>query len=272
MKKSISILLLVVVVLVCVFSLVGCGKDKEKEIVVGATPSPHAEILNSDVVQNYVKSKGYKLVVKVYQDYVTPNKALNDGGLDANYFQHIPYLEQEVSEKGYEIEAVATVHNEPLNLYGKTKVTDYEGLKINIINDVENAERAFKLLKAIGAIDSYDVTDYNPQHPVYTSSKNVTIECIAEGLLSKKVDEGGYAIIPGNFALTAWGATKATEYKVVGESTEVAYPNIIACRKSDVKSEKINVLVEALGQKEVADFIANTYGSTVSSQYADLRK
>ena len=90
MKKSISILLLVVVVLVCVFSLVGCGKDKEKEIVVGATPSPHAEILNSDVVQNYVKSKGYKLVVKVYQDYVTPNKALNDGGLDANYFQHIP--------------------------------------------------------------------------------------------------------------------------------------------------------------------------------------
>ena len=101
---------------------------------------------------------------------------------------------------------------------------------------------------------------------------NLKMVFVSEGLLSKKVDEGGYAIIPGNFALTAWGATKATEYKVVGESTEVAYPNIIACRKSDVKSEKINVLVEALGQKEVADFIANTYGSTVVSQYADLRK
>ncbi len=270
MKKSLGFLLFVVVV-VCVFALVGCG-NKEKEIVVGATPSPHAEILNSEAVQNYVKSKGYTLVVKVYHDYVTPNKALNDGGLDANYFQHIPYLEQEISEKGYDIAAVATVHNEPLNLYGKTKVSDYQDLTISIINDVENAERAFKLLKAIGAIDSYDVTDYNPQHPVYTSSKNVTVECIAEGLLSKKVDEGGYAIIPGNFALTAWGASKATEYKVVGESTDVAYPNIIACKKSDVNSEKINILVEALGQKEVADFIASTYGSTVVSQYADLRK
>ena len=73
--------------------------EDEKTIVVGATPSPHAEILNSKAFKDYVESKGYKLEVKVYQDYVTPNKALSDGGIDANYFQHIPYLTQECNEK-----------------------------------------------------------------------------------------------------------------------------------------------------------------------------
>ena len=86
--KKLLVSLFILVLFVC---LVGCGSN-EKTIVVGATPSPHAEILNSDAVQNYIKSKGYTLEVKVYQDYVTPNKALNDGGIDANYFQHITYL------------------------------------------------------------------------------------------------------------------------------------------------------------------------------------
>ena len=89
MKKALFILTLVLLFTV---TLTSCGKN-EKVIRVGATPSPHAEILNSDAVKNYVESKGYKLEVVVYQDYVTPNKALNDGGIDANYFQHVPYLE-----------------------------------------------------------------------------------------------------------------------------------------------------------------------------------
>ena len=88
MKK---IFLNVVLLLVIVLSLTSC-KDNSKVIKVGATPSPHAEILNSEVIQNYIKSKGYTLEVIVYQDYVTPNKALNDYGIDANYFQHIPYF------------------------------------------------------------------------------------------------------------------------------------------------------------------------------------
>ena len=93
MKK---LFLNLVLLLTLVLSLTSCGKD-EFTIEVGATPSPHAEILNSDAVKNYIESKGYKIKVTVYQDYVTPNKALNDGKLDANYFQHIPYLEKEIA-------------------------------------------------------------------------------------------------------------------------------------------------------------------------------
>ena len=119
MKKVLSLLF----VLVSLLCLASCGGKDEKTIVVGATPSPHAEILNSKAVQDYIKSKGYTLEVKVYQDYVTPNKALNDGGIDANYFQHIPYLEEEIAGKGYDLVAAAKIHNEPLNLYGKDAKT-----------------------------------------------------------------------------------------------------------------------------------------------------
>ena len=142
--KKLLVSLFVLVLFVC---LVGCGSN-EKTIIVGATPSPHAEILNSEAVKSYIESKGYKLEVKVYQDYVTPNKALNDGGIDANYFQHIPYLEEEISTKGYDLAVAAKIHNEPLNLYGKEKKTDWKDTKVYIINDASNVERAYKLLVA----------------------------------------------------------------------------------------------------------------------------
>lgn len=250
--------------------LIAC--DSSKNIVVGATPSPHAEILNSPAVQEYVKSKGYTLTVKVYQDYVTPNKALNDGGIDANYFQHTPYLDEEKTSKGYNIASACEVHNEPLNLYGKTKTTDFSNKKISIINDASNVERAFKLLVANNIITTYSVTDFNAQHPVYTSAIGVEIECIDPGLLHNKVDEDGYAVIPGNYALTAWGASKASEYRVLGESNEVAYPNIIVVKSENLKSEKTNLLVEALSQNSVKSFIKETYGPTVNYCFKDVRK
>lgn len=269
MKK----LLLVPFVALTLGSVVACGNN-DRTIVVGASPVPHADILKSEVVQNYIRDKGYKLEVKIYQDYITPNKALNDGGIDANYFQHIPYLEDEVESKGYKISAAATVHYEPLNLYSKTAVTDFSNKTISIIKDVSNATRALELLKANNVIDSYDVTDFNPQHPVYTSSKNVTIECIDEGLLTNKVNDDGIAVIPGNFALTAWGGEGTTKYKQFGETEEVAAPkaNIIACRTDDLKSDKIDILVKALSQTGVEDFIKDTFGATVVYKYEDLRK
>lgn len=269
--KKIQKLLLCLFVLVLVCFVTACGND-EKTIVVGASPSPHAEILNSDVVKKYIESQGYKLKVKVYQDYVTPNKALNDGGIDANYFQHIPYLEEEIATKGYDLAAAAKIHNEPLNLYGKETKEDWSNTKVYIINDASNVERAYKLLVANGLLKSYSVEDFNAQHPVYESEIGVTIECIDAGLLNKKVDEGEYAVIPGNYALTAWGAEKAASYKVFGESTDVAYPNIIAVRTEDLDSEKIRVLVEALGQKEVQEFIENTYGPTVNYVFESFLK
>ena len=265
MKK----LLYVIITLVLALALVACKKD-EKTIVVGATPSPHAEILNSKAFKDYVESKGYKLEVKVYQDYVTPNKALSDGGIDANYFQHIPYLTQECNEKDYKIVAACEVHNEPLNLYGKTKINDFSGKTIYIINDVSNVERALKLLVAEGIISTYSVENFDAQNPVYTSAINASIQCIDAGLLHAKVEEGGYAVIPGNYALTAWQASKAAEYKIFGESTEVAYPNILAVREADLNSEKVKILCEAFASAEVKKFIEDTYGPTVNYCYKSL--
>ena len=260
MKKIIFILTFI---FLAAISLTACG-DGSKVIRVGATPSPHAQILNSDAVKKYVESKGYRLEVVVYQDYVTPNKALADFGIDANYFQHIPYLNKEVAEKGYDISVACEVHNEPLNLYGKTNKDDWSNTTIHIINDASNVERAFQLLKANGLIDSYSVENFNAQRPVYESSIGVSIQCIDPGLLRYKVDEGGYAVIPGNFALTAWDTEKASSYKLFGESVDVAYPNIIAVRTSDLTNEKTKVLVEALSRVETKTFIETTYGPTVN--------
>ena len=261
--------LLLISLLSPLFILGAC--DSTPTIFVGATPSPHAEILNSEVIKNFIESKGYKLEVKVYQDYVTPNKALNDGGIDANYFQHTPYLTEEVDTKGYTISSACEVHNEPLNLYSKNSVTDFSNKKISIINDASNVERAFKLLKANDIISSYNVDDFNAQHPIYESSIGVSIECVDPGLLAKKVDDDGLAVIPGNYALTAWGSSKASTYKVLGEDKDVAYPNIIAVRTSDLNNEKTNVLVEALSQEGVKTYIENSYGPTVNYCFKDTR-
>ena len=233
-------------------------------IRVGATSSPHATILESDAVKKFVESKGYKLEVVVYQDYITPNKALDDGRIDANYFQHIPYLEEEIASKGYKISTACKVHNEPLNLYGKEKKETWNDTKIYIVNDASNVERAFKLLLANGLIDSYDVENFNAQRPVYETSIGVIIECIDPGLLPYKVEEGGYAVIPGNYAFTAWDTAVAIQYKLFGESTEVAHPNIVAVRTEDLNSEKIRVLVEALSQSTVKEFIEKEFGPTVN--------
>lgn len=265
---------LIPLVVVSFVSLVGCIKfDNSETITIGASPSPHAEILSSNAVKSYLQERGYKLEVKVYQDYVTPNRALNDGGIDANYFQHIPYLEEEVSTKGYEISAVAKIHYEPLNLYGLSPVTDFTDGKISIINDVSNVQRAFELLKANEIIDSYDITDFNALHPVYVSNKNVTIQCIDAGLLHRKVEDGELAVIPGNYALTAWSSALATQYRLLGESEEVAgqKANVIVFRTIDVNSDKVNMLIEALSQASVGEFISDTYGPTVVYSFLDLR-
>ena len=265
MKK----IFVLIIAIISIISLSSCKKD-ENTLYVGATPSPHAEILNCEAVQNYFNQKGYKLEVKVYQDYGTLNKALNDKGIDANYFQHQNYLNEEIQNYGYNLSTACLVHNEPLNLYGINKINDFSGKKIYIINDKSNVERAFKLLRANGLIDSYDVKDFNASRPVYTTSKNITIECIDAGLLSLKVNDGGYAVIPGNYALNAWGTDKATSYKIFGESVEAALPNIIAVRTESLSDPKIKVLVEALAQPEVKEFIEKTYGPTVNYVYESL--
>lgn len=268
--------------LLLIGGLASCGENSTtKEIIVGATPAPHEEILKCDAVQSYVKSKGYTLTVKEYQDYVLPNQALRDGTLDANYFQHYPYLSKQIAQYNYDFAAVAQVHNEPLNLYGPTNVTCesksevptvFANKTVSIINDASNVERAYDLLKYWGVIDSYSAEGFDASHLVYTTSvPGLTIKSIDSGSLHLKVEDGEFAVIPGNFALTSWGASKATEYKVFGESSSAAYPNLIVSRSEDKNNEKINILVDALAQDSVKSFIETKYGPTVNYCFKDLR-
>ncbi len=271
MKKT-GLFLLVNLSLASLLS--GCKSD-ENVIKVGASPSPHATILNSDIVNSYIESKGYKLEVVIYQDYITPNKALNDEGIDANYFQHTPYLLEEVETKGYDLKVACEVHYEPLNIYSKTSISDLTNKKISIINDVSNIERALALLEANNYIESYTMEGFNVQNPNdYVTNSKVTLECLDPGLLANKVNDDGIAIIPGNYALNAWGAEKATDYKILGETKEVAAQkaNIIAARTNNVNSEKINILCEALAQEELNNFLVNNYGPTVVYSYKDVRE
>lgn len=259
-------------------SLTGCNAKDPYEIIVGATPSPHAQILNSSAVQNYVREQGYKLTVKVYQDYITPNRALNDEGIDANYFQHLPYLNTEIEQKGYNLSPAAYVHCEPLSLYhlnpnNYVNNESFRNKTISIINDVSNATRALELLKLHGVINSYDLTNFDIGHLNYESDLGVTINAIAEGLLTNKVVDGGLAVIPGNFALTKWGASQAEAYKIYGETVEAAKAkaNIIAVKTENLHSDKTNVLINALNQASVNEFITENYGSTVLYAFEDLR-
>ena len=273
--KKLGLLLLIVIS----SSLFACdiGGNGEKVITVGASPTPHSAILNSEVVKSYIESKGYTLNVIRYEDYVTPNKALNDQGIDANYFQHTPYLLKEVSEKEYQLSVACEVHYEPLNLYSKTAVSSYDELTISIVNDFTNVERALALLKANSIISDYTMTDFNTSNPNDYITKvdgiNVTLECLDPGLLTNKVNYDGVAIIPGNYALNAWGAEIASSYKQLGESEEVAgkLANILAVRTDDLRSEKTNILCEALSQEEVGTFINENYGPTVVYSYKDVR-
>lgn len=261
MKKVLNIFTLLCFLLLT--SLCSCGKD-ENVIKVGASPSPHSDILSCKAVTDYIESKGYELEIVEFDDYIMPNIALNDKTIDANYFQHIPYLNKEVSEKGYKISVACEVHNEPLNLYGKTSKTDWSNTTVYIINDASNVERAFQLLKVKGLIDSYSVENFDADYPVYTSSIGVKVKCIDAGLLRFKVEEGGYAVIPGNYALNAWGVSGAQIYRIFGETTLEAHPNIIAVRTEDLDSEKTKILVEALSQEAVREYIEANYGVTVN--------
>ena len=260
MKKIFCLCALLCVLLTSLCSCV----DNSKVIKVGASPSPHTDILSCKAVTDYIESKGYRLQVIEFEDYIMPNIALNDKTIDANYFQHIPYLEQEKSEKNYQFSAACEVHNEPLNLYGKTKKTEWNNTTIYITNDKSNVERAYKLLVANGIIDTYSVENFDADYPVFTSSIGATVKCLDPGLLRFQVEDGGYAVIPGNFALNAWGTNGALEYKILGETTQQSLPNIIAVRTEDLNSEKIRVLVEALSQEAVKEYIEQTYGVTVN--------
>lgn len=266
MKKSLIVLL--VLGLVIASLLTGCGSNsKEGKLVVGATPTPHAEVLEE--VKKLLQEKGYELEIKVFTDYVTPNTALADGSLDANYFQHLPYLEDFIAENNLDLVSVGPVHYEPMGLYSdKIKSLDElkDGDQIAVPNDVTNEARALLLLQDNGILTLKDPNNLKAtKTDIAKYSVKVEIVELEAAQISRALPDVAAAIINGNYAIDA-GLNPATDAIVAEKADSLAaqtYANIVAVRSGDEDREEIKALYEVLTSDEIKSFINEKYQGAV---------
>ena len=255
------------------FGLTACGASQEassgddKVITVGATPTPHAEVLENAVAP-ILEVQGYDLQVTVFEDYVQPNTAVESGELDANYFQHINYLDAFNEENGTNLVNAGYVHYEPFGLYAG-KSSDLEniadGAKIAVPNDTTNEARALLLLQQEGLItlaDGAGVTATTKD--IVDNPKNLEIVELEAAQVSHSLQDVDFGIINGNYALEA-GLSVADALAVESAEGVAAeqYGNIIAVADGNQDSEKIKALVAACQSDEVAKYIEDTYNGAV---------
>lgn len=237
-----------------------------KKIVIGASPTPHAIILKE--AAKLLKEKGYDLQVKDFSDYIIPNTALASKELDANYFQHQPYLDKFNKENGTTIVSAGSIHYEPFGVYaGKTKaLADLkDGATIAVPNDTSNEARALLLLQANGLIKLKDGADITAtQKDIVENKKNIKFTEIEAAQLVRTLPDVDLAVINGNYALE--GNLKVSDALAVEAADSLAattYANIIAVRKGDENREDIKALVEVLKSAEIQDFIRKTFNGAV---------
>ena len=259
MKKIIAL----VFTLALTFALVACGGGAEStnKIRVGASPSPHAEILEQAKAQ--LAELGYELEIVEFTDYVQPNIAVDTGDLDANFFQHTPYLESFNADRGTNIVSVAKIHFEPLGIYpGKTASLDEikDGAVIAVPNDETNEARALLLLQQEGIIKLKDGVGLSATKlDIVENPHNVEIyeiEAVQETNVLPDVD---FAVINGNYAVSAG----ILDTVLVSESSEGevpnTYANILAVKAGNENSEAVKALVSVLTSDEMREFINEKY-------------
>lgn len=263
MKK----LIIIVSLLLC--GLVGCGKKNtinDKVLIVGASTAPHAQIL--EVCRPYIEEAGYELKIIEYTDYVLPNLSLQDGSLDANFFQHQPYLSQFNTSNKTNLNAVLAVHFEPLGLYrglGNSLANIPQGSRIAIPNDATNCARALNLLAQLNLIEidstkgllatENDITD-NPY--------NLSFTALEAAAIPAQLANFAYGVINGNYALSS--GVDLDRLLATEDPTSLAaltYANIVAVKEGNEESACIKVLVAALSQKIISDYILDNYEGLV---------
>ncbi len=265
MKKCIAVILSLVLALGL---LAGCqsGSD-EKTIVIAASPTPHAEIL--EVAKAELAKEGYTLVIKTFNDYVVPNTATEDGEVDANYFQHQPYLTTFNAEQGTHLVSVASIHYEPFGIYTGTKKAVSElasGDKIAVPNDGSNRARALLLLEAQGIIKLKDGVGVEATVLDIVENKlNLEIVEMEAAQIANVRDSVALAVINGNYALAA-GLNAGKDAIATEDAASVAaqtYANILVVKEGNEQSEKILALVKALTSDAVKAYINSTYSGAV---------
>ena len=235
-------------------------------ITVGASPSPHAEIL--EAIKPELEAQGYELKVVEYSDYVQPNVALSEGDLDANYFQHLPYLENYNTENGTDLASAGAIHFEPMGLYaGKSSdITNVpDGAKIAVPSDATNEARALLLLQDQGVIKLTDGVGLEATaNDIVENPHNVELVEVEAAAVPRSLQDVDFGVINGNYALSAGLDTSAT-LASEGADSEAAqtYANIIAARSGDENSEKTQALLKALTSDTARKFIEDTYKGSV---------
>ncbi|AGS68427.1 MetQ/NlpA family ABC transporter substrate-binding protein [Streptomyces collinus] len=256
--------------------LSACGSDKGSStasdysgpLVVAASPTPHAEILNF-VKKNLAKKAGLDLEVKEFQDYIVPNTATEDGSVDANYFQNKPYLDDFNQKRGTHIVPVVTVHLEPLGLYShKVKSADAlkSGATVAVPNDAVNEARALKLLAANGLIGLKDAagTEATPQD-ITKNPKNLKFKEVEAAQTVRSLDDVDAAVVNGNYAISA-GLKPAKDALVLESAKNSPYGNFLAVKKGNEKDPRVKKLAKLLTSPEVKKFIEDKYqGSVIPS-------
>ena len=265
MKKIIALVLALTLAL----SLAACGGKSEaadKTIKVGASPAPHAAIL--EIAADLLAKDGYTLEIVEFDDYILPNTALEEGELDANYFQHITYMNDFNESKGTHMVSAAGIHYEPFGIYaGKTATLAElaDGAQIAVPNDATNEARALLLLEQAGLIKLAEGAGITAtKDDIAENPHNFEIIETKAELLTTVLQDVDIAVINGNYAIGAGLKVKdALAVEAADGAAATAYVNVVAVKEGNEGSEKIQALVKALKSAEVKTFVETTYEGAV---------
>lgn len=262
-----KILALSIILILSIGTLSGCSKtsknssDKKENVVlkVGATPEPHAKFL--ELIKGDLKKEGIDLKIVEFTDYVQPNMALSDGDIDANFFQHEPYLENFVKERKLDLVSIGKIHLEPMGIYSD-KIKSLDELKngdsISIPDDPTNGARALLLLEKNKLITLKKDAGFNATvRDIEKNPKKLKIETLDAAQLPRTLNDFTASVINGNFALQA--DLNPTKDAIAIEPKDSPYSNIVAVRKEDKDNKDLKKLVKALQSEKIKDYIEKNF-------------
>ena len=257
--------------------ITGCGDEKKTAapapkdskavtLKVGVSPVPHAEILGA--VKDKLAKEGVNVEIIEFTDYVQPNLALNDKNLDANYFQHKPYLDEFARSRNLKLVSAGAIHLEPMSVFSK-KIKDLkdlpDGARVAIPNDPTNGGRALLVLQSAGLIKLRDGAPITatPQD-ITEHKKNLQFSELEAPQLPRSLEDADISVININFALEAKLNPKDA---IFTESSDSPYANIVAVREGDETRPEIKKLIEALTSQESKDFIEKKYNGAIKAAF-----
>ena len=264
MKKSLKKILLATT-LVASLALVACGNDDggKTAIKVGASPEPHSKML--ELVKDDLAEEGIDMEIIEFPDYVQPNLSLSDKELDANFIQHLPYLESFNEERGTELVSLGSVHIEPMGVYSdKIKSIDElkDGSTVSIPNDATNGARALLILETNGLIKLNEDAGFNAtEKDIVENPKNLKFEALEAATLPRTISDFDISVINGNYALQA--GFNAKDDALLLEENSSPYGNIITIRKGDEDRPELKALMKALQSDEIKEYIDDNFKGAV---------